>query len=72
MENKTTITIEDEFGTHEFTSKSDCIVIIDDGNGNITFQEEECEEEDTLSRCDDCMECVREGYPYCIWEEGDF
>ena len=61
----TKITIEDEFGTHEFNAiDSDGIVICDDGNGNITVTEDTTEDE---LICDNCRNtfCLRNGYcPY--------
>lgn len=66
----TKITLEDEFGTHEFESDADCIIICDDGNGNVTFSEGDCDDEDDFHDCDNCGRCV--GLSYCVLEEDDY
>lgn len=63
VEAPTKITIEDEFGVHEFSSNSDCITICDDGNGNISIVEDEIEDE---LLCDDCYKCLDNGE--CVYE----
>ena len=69
------ITIEDEFGVHEFETSSDCVTIVDDGNGNISIVEDDWEEdtwgEECNFECIDCRECYALGYSYCVRDEGD-
>lgn len=64
----TKITLSDEKGTYEYESDSDCITIIDDGNGNVQFVEDDYEEEDTHN-CANCGRCI--GYSYCVYYDDD-
>lgn len=65
----TKITFEDEFGSHEFESNSDCICIYDDGNGNVSIVED-FEDDDSL-RCDSCTGfCI--SHDYCKYEGNPF
>lgn len=59
------ITLEDEFGTHEFESDSDCICIVDDGNGNVSIVEDYVDDDEDY--CDDCGYCY--SHDACIYEE---
>ena len=61
------IIVEDEFGVHEFETSSDCVTIIDDGEGNISIVEGDCEDELDYYDCDDCDRCI--GYSYCVRDE---
>ena len=38
------VTLIDEYGEHEYETDGNIICITDDGKGNVTFTEEECEE----------------------------
>ena len=58
------IIIEDEFGTHELKSDSDCICIVDDGKGNIEVTEDCC---DDIGLCENCERFCNE-LDYCIYE----
>ena len=42
---KTKVILEDEYGLHEFESDADCIIITDDMEGNVLFEECDAEEE---------------------------
>ena len=64
------ITLTDEFGEHSFESDSDCITIIDDGEGNVSFVEG-CDDDDTL-KCDSCKGyCAENGFEYCVFENDE-
>lgn len=56
VEAPTRITVEDEFGVHEFSSNSDCITICDDGNGNISIVEDAELADDVCKECGVCLE----------------
>ena len=62
------IELIDEHGSHKFQSDADCICICDDGKGNITLIEDDCDDACDSSFCDDCQTCVVEGLDYCIYE----
>lgn len=69
----TKITVEDDFGKHEFTTNSDCITIRDDGNGNISFAEGEINGE-LCEECCDCLEtgkCIKEKTYIAIYDDYD-
>ena len=59
------VTFEDEHGekTVEFDDDVDCVVIIDDDEGNVEIREGDCDDWDD---CDDDLEC------YGDWDEEEF